>query len=115
MKILKILKVTQEAYEAMLLDTYMSWCMDFVTDYEKELQKLVGNRSINKWFLQELGKLENKFIEEHAPYAETIDSATARENYADATDPIFRRFPKTLIEEAKKSLTINNDTDYANS
>lgn len=110
MNILKILQVTEEAYEAMFFDTYISWCMDFVTNYENELQKLVASPAINKWFRTEMDKLEKPFIEETLPYLGVITKEVAREQYADATDPIFRRFPKPLIEKAKRPLTINNDT-----
>lgn len=112
--ILKILKVTDEAYEAMLFDTYISWCMDWVSNYENELQKLVASPAINKWFRMELAKLEKSFVEETLPYADIITRDVAREQYADFTEPIFRRFPKPLIEQAKKPLTINNDPSHAN-
>lgn len=109
MSILKILKVTKEAYEAMLFDTYISWCMDWVDDYESELQKLVSYTPLNKWFQVQINKLEKPFIEENLPYLDVITPEVAREQYAEATNPIFKRFPKPLLEQARKPKPVVND------
>lgn len=102
-QIQKLLGVTLEAYEAMIFQTYMRWCMDFSKDYNEDLQQLLANSSLNAYFLSEYNKMEQVFIDQVAPYVDS-HSVTVKDRrglYADYTVQIYTKWSKPLIESAK--------------
>jgi hypothetical protein len=98
------LQTTQEAYETMLFETYQRWCMDFCLNYQNDLQSILANSKINKYFLFEYAKCEAEFLNLISRYEDspTVTAIDARTLYADCTFQIFNRTPKPLIQEAKK-------------
>lgn len=100
----QLLNVNTEAYEAMLMETYLHWCMDFCSNYGSELQSIVANSKINKYFLFEYAKCEAEFLKLSAPYENTptVTNQDIRTLYSNCTVQIFNRNPQPLIKEAKK-------------
>ncbi|MGR3791593.1 hypothetical protein ACUXZJ_12045 [Flavobacterium sp. TN-1] len=111
MKIINLLNIHPEQYSSMLFETYMHWCTDFCTkNYEQELQSLLANAPINKYFLMEYRKLEAEFLEMAKEYQKdpNITPEDYRELYADCTVKIFNRHQKALVRNAKITTIINN-------
>lgn len=106
----QLLDFTPETYEDMIWDTYFEWCMDFVTDYERELQSILANKAINSYFRQEYDKLEKEFLNRADMYKgyHSITSDDYRNLYAKCTATIFSRFPKPLLAKAKKTCITSN-------
>lgn len=101
--IYKILGITQQQYEDIVLQLFIKWSQQQCvrcTDW----QKLIANSSINKWFLSELQHLENNFKDEIKGYinATHIDRAEFQNIYISCTKPILKLYPKPLIEQARK-------------
>lgn len=104
-QILSLLKTDTEAYEAMVFDTYHQWCMDFCISYDRELQHVLANSALNKYFLTEYSKFEAQFISMAQDYENkpNITPADMREMYHNCTYGIFNRRSMPLIEQAKKT------------
>lgn len=100
----QLLNVDTEAYETMIWETYYSWCMDFCSNYQNELQGVLANSKINKYFWFEYSKCETEFLKLISRYegSPTVTQEDIRTLYSDCTFQIFNRSPKPLIEEAKK-------------
>ncbi|AMA49435.1 hypothetical protein [Flavobacterium covae] len=108
-KVIELLDLSTPDYETLLFETYFNWCTDFCSNYQDDLQSLVANRALNKYFLQEYNKLEEEFLQLASRYENNINitSVHYRELYADCTVKIFNRFSKVLIKKAKQN-TITN-------
>ena len=100
----QLLNKTQEEYEFMVMATYTRWCMDFCTNYQSELQSVLANSKMNKYFLFELAKGEAEFLKLISRYegSPTVTTQDAERLYSECTFQIFNRTPKALIQEAKK-------------
>lgn len=62
--ITKLLNITTEAYEEKTLDLWIRYTRCYAYDSESDWQKLLANSALNHWFLQELSKLESKFMQD---------------------------------------------------
>lgn len=109
--ILVRLNKSQEDYEFIVMNIYLCWCMDFAINYTNDLQKVVANAPINKYFLTEFKKIETEFLEIMQEYdgATNIKPKDALQVFNRCTIQIFNRYPKILIHEAKKLNIINHD------
>lgn len=97
------LNVNQEAYEDIVLGVYTRWCMDFVSNYQTDLQKVMANAALNRYFLDELAKCEYEFLslmDEYEGQA-NIKPADALKMYRKCCFQLFNRYPKVLIQQAK--------------
>ncbi|EKT3967199.1 hypothetical protein NTJ12_002281 [Flavobacterium psychrophilum] len=104
-KILKFLKKTPEDYETAFFKTYLHWCMAFATNYGNDLQKLVANSSISKYYNREHSKCEAKFLELISFYHTEIGITPkeAQKLYDKCIFDMNNRFCKPLIDQAKKT------------
>ena len=109
--ILVRLNVSQFDYDFMVMNIYLRWCMDFSLNYFNDLQKVVANTPINKYFLTEFKKIEAEFLEIMQEYdgATNIKPKDALQVFNRCSIQIFNRYPKILIHEAKKLNIINHD------
>ena len=100
----QLLDLSPEAYENMIMETYLRWCMDFCTNYQSELQSVLANAKMNKYFLFEYAKGETEFLRLISRYKDspTVTQKDVQTLYNDCTFDIFNRTPKSLIQEAKK-------------
>lgn len=56
------LQMSTLEYEAQLFSYYWQWCNTHAT-CPKQVQKLLANAAVSKWFMYEFGKLENDFCQ----------------------------------------------------
>jgi hypothetical protein len=106
------LNVNQEAYEDIVLGVYTRWCMDFVSNYQNDLQKVMANAALNRYFLDELGKCEKEFLSLMNQYEgqANIKPSDALKMYRKCCFPLFNRYPKVLIAQAKATNIIFHDS-----
>lgn len=106
----QLLDFTPETYEDMIWDTYFEWCMDFVTDYETDLQSVLANKALNSYFRQEYAELENEFLNQAKKYKgyEKITSEDYRNLYAKITVDIFKRSSPAILRKSKKVCITSN-------
>ena len=85
--------------------------MDFSINYGNDLQKLLANTAISKYYKVEYSKCETEFLTTIEPYksSKELSEKDARYLYSDCTYQMFNRRPKSLIDAAKK-ISILNDT-----
>ena len=104
--------MTPKAYEEMYIESYMRWCQDFAINYENDLQKIMANTAISKWYLAEYEKCEAEFLRRMIRRQQTlrpVSQTDAQSAYNDCTYDMFNLRPKGLLMDAKK-LEIINDT-----
>jgi hypothetical protein len=82
---------------------YMLWS-ESVTINSREFQQVMANKSISRWFMMELTKQEAEYelLIKRYPVAISEDSIKL---FLDCVFKLFSRFPKTLLEAAKKRET----------
>lgn len=109
--ILVRLNMSQEEYDNEKMEIYLRWCMDFCTNYQNELQKVLSNPPVNKYFLTEFAKCEKEFLAVMQAYdgATHIKPKDALATFHRCSVSIFNRFPKVLISNAKKPTIISYD------
>lgn len=109
--ILVRLNVSQFDYDFMVMNIYLRWCMGFAINYTNDLQKVVANTPINKYFLTEFKKIEAEFLEIMQEYdgAANIKPKDALQVFNICAVQLHNRYPKILIHEAKKLNIINHD------
>lgn len=84
------------------LELYIVWS-ESVTISCREFQQVLANKSISKWFLMELSKHENEYDFLIKNYA-TASIENRTELYIKCILPLFSKFPKPLLDEAKKRI-----------
>ena len=111
-QILKLLNKTPETYETEFFQAYLRWCMAFATNYNNDLQKVVANSSISKYYNREHAKCEAKFLELISFYVNKINITPkeAQSMYNNCLFDMNNRFSKPLIEQAKKTNIYNDIT-----
>lgn len=100
----QLLNKTPLQYEIIIWETYYRWCLDFCSNYQNDLQSVLANSKINKYFLFEYGKCETEFLKLITFYESEIGITPqeAQKLYDKCVLQIFNRTPKPLIDEAKK-------------
>ncbi|WP_395075340.1 hypothetical protein [Flavobacterium sp.] len=100
----ELLNKTPEEYENIILKTYFLWCMDFCINYHSDLQRILANSAVNKYFLYEYAKCEAEFLKLISRYEDspTVTSKDIQTLYDDCSFKISNRNPKPLILAAKK-------------
>ncbi|QYS86332.1 hypothetical protein JJC03_15640 [Flavobacterium oreochromis] len=109
--ILVNLNITQEQYEFEVLDIFLRWSMDFATNYENDLQKIVQNAPVFNYFKTEFAKCEREFLNIMKEYENqpNIKPKDVKEAFNRSTISIFNKYPKSLIINAKKPIIIAYD------
>lgn len=101
-KLYELLLFTPEQYDDNYFEVYFRWCMNFMQNEDLDLQKILANTKISKWFNYEFEQLEYLAYEAILPVHGQIKYTQARTMYAALTAPIFMKFPSALIDEARK-------------
>ena len=106
--ILEHLAINQHQYEMAYIDTYMRWS-ESVSITEAQLQMIMANSAVNRYFNMEFKKCEAEFLEliTRYPNATPTDAATL---WGRCTVALFNRRCLPLIKQAI-TLKIEN---YAN-
>lgn len=107
-EIQKILNIPPDIYEIRLFRRYANWCATFENGSPDDLQKLLANTAINKWFLNRYAELEqrayNILYKEH----QAMPATEVQRMYEAVMVDIFTTYPKPLFEAARKLSVINN-------
>ncbi|MCJ1809879.1 hypothetical protein [Flavobacterium covae] len=109
--ILVKLNISQEEYEIKMMDIYLRWCMDFAINYENDLQKIVHSAPVFNYFKTEFAKCETEFLTMMGAYenAQQIKPVDIWATFYRCIVSLFNRYPKNLIINAKKPITISYD------
>jgi hypothetical protein len=86
--------------EFFMFSFWQFWC-ESVTTTSRELQQVLANRPVNNWFLQEIKKEEAECTKLLARYV-NVSQADKDMLYVKCIYKLFSRFPKSLLENAKK-------------
>ncbi len=95
-----LLGLTEEKYEDLYFGNYMRWG-ESVSINDLQLQMVLANTSVNKYYNMEYGKLEAEFLELAANYPEASHK-DMQELYATCTFGMFNKRCPVLIDQAKK-------------
>lgn len=99
-----ILGMKPNSYKMMVFDNYLAWC-DLNSVNDNDLQALLSNASLHKWFMNIYNQLEVDF------YAKYNGDKNQRINqYATATMKISEYYPprmflKSIRTASKKNIT----------
>ena len=96
--ILELLAINQHQYEMVYIDTYMRWS-ESVSINEAQLQMVMANNAVNRYFNMEFKKCEAEFLEliNRYPNATPTD---ARKLWDKCTLALFNRRCLPLIKQA---------------
>lgn len=110
----ELLYMTAQEYYDAYVALYMRWCMSHTlkkVDNEidqNDLQKLISNTAVNKWFTERHQDLEYQAYGILRPQHTTITKKVARGIYTTIMLDIFEGYPRTLFIEARKLTLIGN-------
>ena len=90
---------SKDEYEMLLLSTLMM-CLSEVSNTPQHLQLLLIDKSINKWFLKQVSKVNKDFILSTQPYKH-LDENHLKISYSRFIKRIPRNYPKALIKNVK--------------
>lgn len=102
------LKMSPEEYELLIFGAYARWCETLSGTSDRELQKILANSGINKWFMTEYAKCEAEFLQLITRYDEcdTITATDLKKCYSECTYRMFNIRPMALLQIIKKSAPI---------
>jgi hypothetical protein len=106
MKIIDYLHITIEEYNDLLFETYLKWCAK-MSQNDYDLQQLLANAKMYKWFLFNINGLEQEFMEDALPYLELKNSQAMVELWKKHTMKIYYYYSVPLINVARKTTIIN--------
>mgnify|MGYP001279738758 CR=1 FL=1 len=101
MKTHELLKMTQEAYELLIFDWWLSFCLHKAPS-EKQVQKLLVNNTLFQWWRAQLAAAEEVFVEEAQPYYNTYSPKDAKKLYAKTVYRIQLYYNHDLLKNALK-------------
>lgn len=101
--IYNLLCITPEAREQKVWDLWVRYTKCYAYDSEKDWQKLLANSALNHWFLQELSKLESKFMQDFGSFTGHINPEDIMRayNYEVGVKILTYRAP-ALLDAARK-------------
>ncbi|KAB8151778.1 hypothetical protein EZY14_016420 [Kordia sp. TARA_039_SRF] len=98
----KILQVSQSQFENMMLIAWLDWCI-VKSSSPEDLQTLLANQALNKWWRQEYTRLLNEFTDFIKPYAESCSQPDKMRLYTTSVVmPLQKLYSKKLIQNARK-------------
>ena len=92
----QLLAITTEQYDAMYFGAYWRWC-ESVSINENQVQSVLANASVNKYYNTEFAKLENEFLLLAAIYPNATPDEM-QHLYFKCTVTMFNRRCNVLIE-----------------
>jgi hypothetical protein len=108
----QLLNWTDKEYSQHIFNAYVRWCESIAVKNDiADLQKIIANTAINRYFNLRFEDLENQAIEILKPQALKITIEAARRIYHSVMVDLFSMFPKPLVTAARK-LNITGKNDY---
>lgn len=108
--IAQILKISPEEYEDIIFDLWFRYCIVRSHKTKTDLQKLIANTALNKWWHDQFNLLETEFYEEISDFIEVLDKKNAMELYKKVVLNIFMFSSPGILKEARKTTIINKPT-----
>jgi hypothetical protein len=101
--IIELLETTADEYDTMVFQLFHEWAAQQAAK-PNELQNIMANPAIAKWFRSDLSQLEEDFKDEIKQFQTeaTITKLHLRRVYGICINRIFDLHPKPLLKEAKK-------------
>lgn len=99
------LQMTPQEYESFIFGIYARWCETLSGTGDRELQKIMANSGISKWFMMEYAKCETEFTQLTRFYEEgnTITAVDYEKCLMQCTFRMFNIRPMALLQIIKKS------------
>lgn len=93
------LNLSNEDYEFMIFNTFYQWCMKYSAN-TSELQEMITNQKLFKWFQVEWKKQEIEFEYLSKPF-ETLTTSDYKNCFNRCIDKLFQVYPSALLQEIK--------------
>lgn len=105
----ELLGKTAQEYEQEDFERYMRWCMSFAarTPDGRDLQMLLANSAISKYYNEHFRELEHQFINAIRPIYKSTKIESIRQIYVSITAQIYNNYPGALFEAARGLKIIN--------
>lgn len=102
MRILEILEMSQAEYDQVFYDFLLQWC-ESVTYTEAQLQNVISNQPIIRWYKIEHQKRENQFLAIAKRYQEsnTVSRKDLLKKYCECIYTLMSISPKPLVEATR--------------
>lgn len=102
--ILEKLNLSPEAYQAGVFAVYFEWC-ESLSINQRELQSILANAAIARWYSYELEKCEAEFHRRTNRYCDSpsISQDDYRVCYEDCVQKLFNLRPMALLQEVKQN------------
>ncbi|MBP4139656.1 hypothetical protein [Flavobacterium geliluteum] len=101
------LAITPEQLESLIWNIYQNWC-ESVSITTIELQQILANAAINRWFLLELQKCEIEFHTLTDRYSDSnVTEKDMEKCYKDCALKLFNIRPMALLNQITRSKTTN--------
>ncbi len=112
------LQISGDEYDEKVLLTFWEWCSKRAQSASQE-QELLANRAVNKWFMLEYEKRQQKFLK---IFDDPVDvrGCCIEQYYDECITTIFNIYPKVLIDKLKfnpifiNHIKLNTPLFYAN-
>jgi len=110
--IAKFLNQTNDDYWDAYVSLYIRWATKYAHEFGIPLQMLLANTAVSNWYNNWHEELEYQAYQTLAPTYGTIKIEKAREIYSTLMIDIYKSYPKSLFEAAKKLTIINDPHDH---
>lgn len=94
-----LLKMTQEDYEMLLMDWWLTYCQT-QSHRQEEIQKLMSNQPLFNWWCDQLQSVEREFIENAAPFEGQYTKEDAKKLYAKHAYKLQKYYKPDLFKKA---------------
>lgn len=102
--VIKYLKISPDNYDDRLFQMYFNWCQRHAVS-DNNLQELLANAQLNKWFMRHYAVLEKLFITDHATRKNPLSTPERNlYDYQECVSQIFKNYPKAIIDGFRHKL-----------
>ncbi|SCY94314.1 hypothetical protein [Flavobacterium caeni] len=95
--VIKFLEISPETYDDRLFQTWFNWCQKHAIS-DNNLQELLANAQLNKWFMKQHATLEKLFVQKYAAKLNPLSNPDRNLfNYQECVAKIFTHFPQAIM------------------
>lgn len=100
MNIHEILKMTEEEYQMILMDWWLTYCTSKCLSNATYLQLLLTNNALYNWWYSQLEPIEEEFIEDATPYENKYTKEDVKALYKKHVYKLQKYYNSDLLKEA---------------
>jgi len=100
-QITTLLQCTPHQLEMTVFNHFQWWC-ELYAFSNQDLQRLLSNATVNRWFLKEYTKYQKSFLEKATPYFGLGDAQAMYDLYKQETRKIQYYYPRAIIYSVRK-------------